>query len=183
MLTILDAAIAQAAQLNWSEMPMEQAFRTKMELDKYKEQRAALADSLKSKEQEFFTKAEQSFKQIREQVREQISKSLNGYDEKVLAEWAQGEGLTSQELEGVLADPRSARIAWKARQYDALQAQKSAATEKAKAAPPVIKPSSTRPMPDAVKDKLNYRKALAKAPDASTKAKVIEQRLAKMFGA
>lgn len=181
-LTVLEKAISEAAKLDWQNMPMEQAFRTKMELDRYKEQRQQIADSLKAKETEFAASQREHFTTLRNQVREQVGKAIQGFDEKALSEYFTREGLTNDEIEGVLLDPRSAQIGWKARQWDLLQAQKATAVEAAKKAPPAIKPASARPMPQDVKDKLNFRKAMKAAPDSNAKAKLIEQRLAKAFG-
>ena len=69
-------------------------------------------------------------------------------------------------------------VVYKAAQYDKLQAEKVAAVQKAA---PTVKPGPSNPMPQAVRDKLAFHKAMKGAKTSREKALLIEKKLAGGF--
>jgi hypothetical protein len=122
------------------------------------------------------------FSELRTRSRELAAKSIPGFTEeteKSIRSHAMTHGLSEQEIDNVLLDPRSAKILWEASQF----AKVKAGTQNAVATTTkVVKPgASNERMPQAVVDKLNYRKAISKAVTSGDKARLIEGRLEGLF--
>ena len=94
-------------------------------------------------------------------------------------EYGKAVGFTDVAMDGIELDARSAMVLHKAAQFDALQANKSAAVQKLDS--PVVKPGSSTPMPQQVRDKLSFHKSMKSAKTSQEKARLIENRLAGMF--
>ena len=113
---------------------------------------------------------------------EHLSKALPGWSAETKAsieKYAENQGYPALVLQNMGA--LDYQIAWKAMQYDKLKADAKAVVKTATT--PVIKPSARKEMPKAVQNKLNYRKAIQKAPDVRTRSKLAEDRLGEIFGA
>lgn len=139
----------------------------------------SLKESVETKRSEFTAKQQASLDGLKKEAKEVLSKQFPGLTDETLAQvdtFAKSLGYSDQDLGLFRVDPRATAVLIKAMKFDQLQ---SKATPVAKT--PVIKPGSSNPMPQQVRDKLNFRKAMAKAPDSQSKAKLIEQRLGNMF--
>jgi hypothetical protein len=121
--------------------------------------------------------------ELRTKSRELAAKSISGYSEeteKSIYAYAKTEGLSETEIDSVLLDPRSAKVLWKAMQFDKVRAGTAKAVD---SATKVVKPGATHEkMPQQVVDKLNFNKAIRKAATSGEKANLIEGRLLGMFG-
>lgn len=178
-LQALDWALSQP--VDWNSMTTEEAFRRKLQLDSWKAEKDRLDKVLGDKRKEWDQKQHEAFSKLVNDSLETIKKRIPGWGPelaKAVTAHALQEGFTETELRKANTDPRLAVALWKAQQYDALKA-------KAVATPPparTIKTTPSNPMPQAVKDKLAYRKAMQKAPVGSPERKrAIESRAASIF--
>src|ERR1700690_1115473 len=181
-LAVIDAYLQQAAKMDWSAMNTEQIMRNKIELDSIKERKAALKEAIDQKRGKFDNEFKAKINELRSKSREIVSKSIQGYGEeteKAMRAFALAEGLTETEFDSISLDPRSFKIVYKAMQFDKVQANVGKATD---AASKVIKPgAASERMPQDVRNKLEYNKALKGAKTSAQKATVIEGRLEGMF--
>lgn len=184
-ISVIDAYLQQATKLDWSQMNTDQMLRTKVEIDSIKERRAALKESMDSKRAKFQEEVKAKIGELRSKSRELASKAINGFNEQTeqdMRKYAISEGLTEQEIDNVLLDPRSFKVIWKAMQFDKVKAGTGQAAESATKAEKVLRPgSATERMPPEVANKLNFRKAMKGAKTSGEKANIIEDRLASIF--
>jgi len=182
-LAVIDAYLAQMSKTDWSQMPIEQMFRAKAELDTIKERKAALKETISNKRAEFDKNLTTKISELRAKSRELASRSITGFNEqaeKDVRTYAQSEGLNDREIDNVLLDPRSFKVLWKAMQYEKVVASTGKAVQTAQK---VMKPgAASERMPAKTAADLNFRKAMGTAKTSGQKAQVIEQRLAKQFG-
>lgn len=185
-LHVIEAYLAQAAKMNWAEMSAEQMLRQRLEIDGIKERKAALQSSISEKRGKFQTELQARISDLRGKSRELASKSIQGFSEdteKSMREYAKTEGLTDQEIDNVLLDPRSYKVIWKAMQFDKVKAGTGKAQEAASRADRVLRPGAAgERMPAKTAANLNFQKAMkAAGNDSGAKARVIEQRLTGVF--
>ena len=185
-LGIIDAYLAQATKLDWTQMTSEQMLRTKIEVDSIKERRQGLKEAIAEKRSKFDTDLKAKIGELRKNAWDMAIKKIGASSEeaqKAVAEYGLSKGLTEAELANVLLDPRSAEILWEAAQFKKIKAGTQQASERATKAPPALKPgAASERMPQNVAAKLNFNKAMKGATTSAQKANVIEQRLAGMFG-
>lgn len=181
-IAVIDAYLQQAKSLDWGNMSTDQILRARLELDNVKDRRTQLQESIATKRTKFMDEVNTRIKEMRGKSRELASKSINGFSEeaeKSMRAYAADAGLTESEIDNVLLDPRSYKIIWEASQFRKVQASAAKVDTAAKH----LKPgAASERMPDDVKDKLNFRKALKSAKTSSEKAVHIENRLAGLFG-
>jgi len=181
-IAVIDAYLAQAKTLNWASMSTDEILRAKLELDNVRDRRAQLQETVNSKRSKFMEEVQTRIKEMRGKSRELASKSINGFSEeaeKAMRAYAADAGLSETEIDNVLLDPRSYKIIWEASQFRKVQAS----TAKVDKAEKLLKPgAASERMPDDVKDKLNFRKAMKSAKTSTEKAAHIENRLAGLFG-
>jgi hypothetical protein len=181
-LSVIDAYLKQAERVDWSNMTTDQMLKAKIEIDRIKDRKSELKSSVEGKRGAFQEQMKQRMVEMRGKAREIASKSIQGFSEdteKEMTRFAVSEGLTEQEVERVLLDPRSYTLVWKAMQFDKVQAGTKTATASAAR---VLKPgvASERPLAGAAA-KSQFDKAMSQAKNSGDKARVIEQRLAGMF--
>lgn len=179
---LIDTYLKQVASTDWSSMSSEQMIRQKIEMDSVKDRRAALAESINGKRSKFISDMQAKIKDLRGKSRDIASKSIEGFSEdteRTIRDYAKSEGLTEREIDGILLDPRSIHVMWKAAQFDKIKAGTTAAGDKAAKVDRVLRPGAAgERMPKETAEKLNYEKALKKASTSGQKARVIEDRLA-----
>lgn len=177
-----DSVLAQKP--NWDSLSDAEVARTMAQRNQWKEERDELDRSLSTKFSQYTQKREETIKEIRGKAAEVISKKIPSWNEtiaKEVREHAKSDGYTDVELQSMDLDPRHAATLYKAAQYDKLVASKAKAVQTATKAPPMVKPGTTRPMPQAVKNELALKKAQATATSSSERAKIIQQRLEGRF--
>jgi hypothetical protein len=182
-IALRDAYLSRVKNIDWSAMNTDQMLRQKHEIDVIKDERDNLKQSVEGKRAKFSEDMKTRFSELRAKSRELAAKSIPGFSEetdKAIRSHAQSHGLSDQEIDNVLLDPRSAKILWEASQFAKVKAgtDKAITTAQAK----VVKPgASTEKMPQAVIDKLNFNKSMKKAVTSGEKANLIEQKLVGVF--
>jgi hypothetical protein len=164
--------------VDWSNMTTDEAFRKKLQLDQWKDEREAIAKGLADKRQEFEKKVQESLTELKKKALDTVSKKIPNWSEaeaKAIREHAISEGYTEAELNSIV-DPRHTLTLWKAKQFDQLKAKATKTVTDVK----TVKTTSSNPMPQHVKEKLNFRKAIAKA-QPHEKRKLVEARAAQIF--
>jgi hypothetical protein len=171
-----DAVLKQP--VDWSSMDTNEAFRRKLQIDQWKDEREAILKTVQAKHQEFTQKQEAAARELKTKLNELVSKRIPNWSEatqKAIREHAIADGYTEAEISSV-SDPRMTLTLWKASQYDQLKAKATPAVNAVK----TVKTTPSNPMPQHVKDKLNFRKALSKAQPGE-KRKLVEARAAQIF--
>lgn len=177
----IDALIRQKAQVDLSMLTPDELARTQLEITQLNLYKDQLARSIQETQARFTQQREQTLTQVQAKAVESLRAMVPQWSEvtqKAVLEHALNDGYTQEELSD-LYDPRYVRTLWKAAQYDALQRQARPAAEQAKN----LQVKGSKPMPNDVKDKLNWRRAMAKAPEGSQeRRKLVEARVGNIFG-
>lgn len=179
-LSAYDAVLAQTNQINWSQMSTDEILRKKLEIDSWKEQRESIARGLEAKYQQFNAKREESLKGLKAKALEMTTQRIPNWNEvkKAVRDHAINEGISEAELEAAEFDPRHNLILWQAYQYSQLKKQATKAVGDVKA----VRTTSANPMPQSVKDKLAFNKAIQKtAPGSQEQKRLVEQRVGSLF--
>jgi hypothetical protein len=177
---MIDAVLKQP--VNWATMSTDEAFRHKIQLDDLKQQRDTLAQTVNQKYQ---THQQQHAKQqleLQQKTLEVLRSRIPNWSDqtaKEVTEHFRSRGLSDADFALFNSNPVYIEAAWKAVQYDKLQAKATKSVTDAKTA---VKTTSAKPMPQQTKEYLNYRKALNKTPEGSPERKrVVESRVASIF--
>ena len=170
--------------IEWEKVPDSEVPRLLAQRNQWKENREAIARALQAKQQQFGQQYEKAVSEAKTKALDAIAKQIPNWSEAALQELrshAKSDGYTDVELAAIDLDPRHIKTLHKAMQYDKLMASKAKAVQTAAKAPPMVKPGTTRPMSQAVKNDLALRKAQATAKDSSERARIIQQRLEGRF--
>lgn len=166
--------------VNWSEMSTDDAFRKKIQIDQWKDERAAVEKQLQAKYQQFEHKANSTIAELKAKGDELVSKRIPNYSNeswKAITEHAKKDGYTEAELSQIL-DPRHKVTLWKAQQFDELKAKATKTVTDVKQ----IKTTSANPMPQHVKDNFAFKKALARtATNPAEQRRVVEAKIGSIF--
>jgi hypothetical protein len=145
-LTQLNVQLEQFKKLPWSEMDTDQMVRARQAQDSIKEQRDDVQRAIDAKKEQFLQRFSASKQQMIQQAQEYLRKTIpTGWGEASqtdAAKAAKAVGFSNEEIVNFL-DPRAQHLAWKAAQWDKLQAAKPQVTNKVSSAPPVTKPGSS----------------------------------------
>ena len=183
-LSAMDAWLEQQKKTDWASLATDDLLRKRIEIDGVKERRDELAKTVESKRSEFEESVKKSTAELRQKSLEALSKSVPNWSEatlKAVRERAESEGFTGDEIDRIMLDARSAKVLWKAAEYDRLKAATGKASQAASAAPPIVKPGAVKQMQPAVKNDLALRKQQSTAKTSSEKARIIAQRLEARF--
>lgn len=177
---MIDAVLEQP--VNWQSMSTDEAFRHKIQLDDLRQQREKLARTVTDKFSQYQQQQQASTQELQRRTIEAVRSRIPNWSDAVAKEVTdhfRERGLTDADFNLFNSNPAYIEAAWKAVQYDKLQAKAKPTVEQAKA----VKTTSARPMPKDVQEKLNYRKAVAKAaPGSQEQQRLVKDRLAKIFG-
>jgi hypothetical protein len=180
-LRMLDAVIQQTQQSDWASMSTDEIIRKRLDLDTFKDQRNEVLTKVQGKEREWGEKQQTEFNRLKAQAVETISKRIPGWSESVaksIKDHAISEGYTEAEMASII-DPRQAVTLWKAQQFDQLQAKAQKTVGDIKS----IKTTPTNGMPQQVKDKLSFHKAMKSTQRGSPEhQRIVGDRIAKLFG-
>lgn len=174
-----DAQIAQYRKLDWTSMSMEDTMKYRALFDQLKDQKEDLGKQIQAKQQAFRNQQQQYYKAMREAQEKAVKTALPTWSEKTAqatSEYLSSKGYTPEQLANIY-DPVFVELAFKAQQWDSLQASKPGVTQRANTAPPIVRPGAASPQPNKQIDRMNFRKAIKNAPDASTKNALILKRL------
>lgn len=184
-LQALDWALNQP--VDWKGLSTDDALRTKLQMDEWARQKAQIEKSVTTKRQEWDRKQHEAFAKLVNESLAVVAKRIPGWGPelaKQVTEHALNEGFTDTELRKANTDPRLAVTLWKAQQYDALKAQATPAAIAAK----TVKTTPSNPMPQRVREDLNFRKVAQKAQTDQKYAKsgdfrqALQNRIASKFG-
>lgn len=177
----IDFQIEQWKSVDVTGMSSEELWKISRQVDQLKEQRQHLSNGINGKWQGFQQEQSALMQQARAKAEEHVSKSVKGWGpevQKALTDYGVAQGYTSEELSQLSFDARYVSTLWKAHQFDKLQAQQVQGKVKTV---PTVKPGSSNPMPQQVKDKLAYQKTIKSAKNSGEKAKAIERALMNRF--
>jgi hypothetical protein len=178
-MAMIDAVLAEYGKLEWAKLGTDELVRKKLEMDQYRDMRAALDQQVHAKRAQFEQTYKQELDKLRTEANETLKKRVNWSDEtetKVRA-YVRELGITDAEYDAVF-DPRHKQILWEAAQYRELKGKAQPVAQQVKA----VKTTSNSPMPQPVKEKLNFRKAMEKtASDPVARRAVIESRVEQLF--
>lgn len=177
----IDFQIEQWKAVDVTGMSSEELWKVSRQIDQLKEQRQQLSNGINGKWQGFQQEQNALLQQARAKAEEYVSKSVKGWGpevQKALTDYGVSQGYTNEELSQLSFDARYVNTLWKAHQFDKLQAQQVKGRVNAV---PTVKPGSSNPMPQQVKDKLALQKTLKSAKSSAEKAKAIERALMDRF--
>jgi hypothetical protein len=176
---MIDAVLEQP--VNWQSMSTDEAFRYKIQLDDLKQQRDKLAQTVNQKWQTHQQQQSKQEQELQLKTLEVLRSRIPNWNDDVAKEVTdhfRGRGLSDADFALFNRNPVYIEAAWKAVQYDKLQAKATKTVEQAK----TVKTTSAKPMPSQVKEHFAYKKALAKTAEGSAeRRKVVEGRVASIF--
>lgn len=176
---MIDAVLEQP--VNWQSMSTDEAFRHKIQLDDLKQQRDKLAQAVNQKYGTWQQQQAQTQQELQQKTIEAVRSRVPNWNDAIAKEVTdhfRERGLSETDFALFNQNPVYIEAAWKAMQFDKLQARAKPAVEQAK----TVKTTSAKPMPQQTKEYLNYRKALNKTPEGSPeRRKVVEGRIASIF--
>jgi hypothetical protein len=179
-LSVLDAVLQDFQNKNWQAMEVQDLIKTRIEMEGFQERKKALEAQIAQKRGQFEHSVRAELEKIKAEASESIKRRIQGWSETHDAEikaYALDKGITAEEMDGVL-DPRHKEILWEAAQFRKLKDSAQPAAQQLKA----VKTGSTTPMPQDVKDKLNFGRELKKVGSQSGDGqKLITARLGSMF--
>lgn len=177
----LDYQIEQYKSVDVTGMSAEELWKLSRHIEKLNSDKAQLANGLNQKWHGFQQQQQQMLQEAKAKAEEHVSKAIKGWgpeSKKAIRDFASNQGFTQAEIESI-SDPRVVNTLWKAAQFDKLQAQNIQGKVKAV---PTVKPGSSNPMPQAVKDQFALKKTLGnKTLTSAQKAKAIERELMNRF--
>jgi hypothetical protein len=177
-LSAYDSVLRQPLKLEG--MSESDATKTFLQRAQWKEEREVIAARLRDKQQQWIQKTDNALKELQSKAEEAVRQRVPNWNAdtwKTVSEHAKNDGYSDVELSSI-NDPRHKLTLWKAQQFDALKAKASKTVVDAK----TVKTTPTNPMPQHVKEQLNFRKQLAKtAPNSFERNKAVEDRVASMF--
>lgn len=176
--------LGQFKSVDWSQLGVDDYIRLKGQMDTLKDRAGEIESTLKTKQAQFAQWADGKKAEMLQAGQRYLQQAIKGWGpdaEKLVVSSAKEVGYTDQELSSVF-DPRFVRLAWKAAQFDKLQAGKGEALEKASKAPPVVKPGANDPRVMKQVEHMNFRKAIKSARSDGQRAELIGDKLAKRFG-
>lgn len=183
----MNAQIEQYRALDWAQLDTDQMVRAKHAIDTLREQIAGVQSVVNGRQQEFMQKAQMARSEAAQAAYDAISRHVPGFAphsdiERSIATYAEKSGIaTDSFINGTLTHPSLAVLAYKAMQWDQLQAGKGAAKDKVNAAPPMVKPGAVDPnMSQKMRD-LNELKQIKYAKGHVQRTKLIQARIERKF--
>lgn len=181
-LKTLDKHIEAMENVDYNGMDSDQIVRHLADIQRGKSYREKLSSKIEKAHAEFKQQFGKQLTEAKAKSHDYLSKAVPGYTPESFKEardYGSKLGFAEQVLDSIEADPKAASVLYKAMRFDALQANKATAVKRLDA--PVIKPGATKPMPQEVKDKLNYKKALKSAQTRDERNAIIQRRVEGMF--
>ena len=172
-----DAVLAQ--KVDWSQMTSDQKLERMALESQWTKEREAIARSIQQKHQQWAQKTDAALKDLASKSEEIVRQRVPNWNAdtwKAITDHAKKDGYSEVELNSI-HDPRHKLTLWKAQQFDALKAKATKTVVDAK----TVKTSPANPMPQAVKDKLAFHKALSKATDPMQRKHLVEAQVGKLF--
>lgn len=176
----IEFQIDQWKQVDVTGMSSEDLWKLSRTIDQLKEKRAEISQAIDGKWRGFQQQKQQLISDAKSKALDHVSKNIKGWSPesaKAIREFAINEGFSAHEVDSI-GDPRVIKTLWKAQQFDRLQATNIQGKVKTV---PTVKPGSSNPMPQHVKDNFALQKQLKSAKSSGDKAKAIERALMDRF--
>lgn len=177
---MIDAVLEQP--VNWASMSTDEAFRHKIQLDDLAKQKEKLTQQVTQKWQQYQQAKQAADAELGRKTIETVRSRIPNWNDslaKEVTDHFRDRGLSDADFALFNQNPEFVQAAWESMQYRKLQSKAKPAVEQAKA----VKTTSSKPMPPQVKDKLNYRNAVAKAkPGSAEQQALVRDRIGKIFG-
>jgi hypothetical protein len=171
-------------QTDWSKLGTDAIVRARVELDQLRARRQQLQQYLEQEGKKFSAQETAEREKLRRESQEALSKQIPKWsDESRTSVEAYVKGLGYPEVALPHMSQLDYTVAYKAMMYDKLQGDRGKVAEKvavAKSGKPVIATARKVMSSDTAKY-LNFRKAVAKAPDQLTRNKLVEERIGDKF--
>lgn len=180
----MDDYLDHMTKVNLEGMASEELVKHSITLNQVERQRNALQKSIDEKRGQYGQRAQEAIQNLKAMAHDVLAKQVPGFTPETVTELrahAKTLGYTEGDFDMIELDPRAATMLYKAMAYDRLQSSKDAAVQKATAAPPGVRPGASNPMPQQVKDRLGFMKAMKSAKTSQDKAKLIEQEMMRRF--
>jgi hypothetical protein len=178
----IDFQIKQWKSVDVTGFTSEQMWQLSRTIDGLKEKRTELSNAVNGKWQGWQQQQQQLLSEARQKANDFAAKSIKEWGpetQKSLTDYGVNEGYTNEELAALSTDARIVKTLWKAQQFDKLQTQKLDGKVRSL---PTVKPGSSNPMPQSVKDGFALKKTLSNTKLTSgQKAKAIEAELRNRF--
>lgn len=167
--------------VDWASLTTDQKIERMAQDAQWRKEREALANTLREKHQQWAQKTDTALKELSSKADETVRQRVPNWNAdtwKAVSDHAKADGYSDVELNSI-NDPRHKLTLWKAQQFDALKAKATKTVVDAK----TVKTTPSNPMPQHVKDKLAFRKEVAKhKPGSQGQQQAVEARIAKIFG-
>lgn len=177
----IDFQIEQWKAVDVSALDAKQLWQLKAQIDDLKEKRNALTNGLNQKWQEHQQEQTKLQQEATSKYVEALTKAIPTWSQDLdakLTQYAVNDlGMTPEELSRT-RDVRFVKALHKAYQFDQLKVQNKQGKV---TTVPTVKPGSSNPMPQHVKDQFALKKQLSSAKTDAQKAKVIERELMNRF--
>lgn len=176
----IDFQIEQYKTIDATGLSSDQLWQLSRTIEKLKDDRTELHNKLSSKYQQYQQEQLNLAQETKAKAVDIASKSIPNWSEatqKQLRDYGTSIGFGADEISSI-TDPRVVKVLWQASQFAKLQASK--VTGKVTSVP-AVKPGSSNPMPQNVKDQLAFRKTMKSATSSQAKAKAIEAELMRRF--
>jgi hypothetical protein len=179
-LQYLDQYIQSLNQQNFSQMTTDEKMDALLNIQQAERHKESLKATLETKKGDYQKKLDAAVDEAKSKAREVLkSQGVSPDSIKAMRDYAKNLGFTDVALDAIEMDVRSTLVLHKARQFDELQATKTASVQKLNA--PVVKPGSSRPMPDSVKQDLALRKAFKTAKSKPERDAIMQKRVENLF--
>ena len=180
----MDDYLDHMTKVNLEGMASEELVKHSITLNQVERQRNALQKSIDEKRGQYGQRAQEAIQNLKAMAHDVLAKQISGFTTetvKELREHAKTLGYTEADFDMIELDPRASTMLYKAMAFDRLQASKDAAVQKASSAPPGVRPGASNAMPQQVRDRLGFQKAMKTAKSSQDKAKLIEQEMMRRF--
>lgn len=179
-LRAIDSQLSQFQNLNWGQMDTDTLVRTKHQFDQLKDVKQSILNQINMKQTDFSRKRMESLTELRKAGQNLLTQKISGFNEKAqqeIASFLQKEGYTDAEISNIY-DARQVALAWKAMQFDKLQSSKPNITNRAKNAPPVVKPgASQKPVSKDAALLHNFKNAKSESARRQLGAEILAKKL------
>lgn len=141
----IESHLEQYAKVDWRQLDSEQRLNFLAEQQMLERQANTLRQGLEQKRQSFDKESNEKRQRLYEAGQKYLQQAIPNWGDAAAMEIIKAvtsAGFTKEELASV-HDARQIHLAWKAAQWDKLQASKGTAVKTAQKAPPVVKPGAT----------------------------------------
>lgn len=188
-LSQLQVQLNQFKNVDWSQLDTDSIVRLKTQQDTIRDKIGELNQSLNQDWQSVQQAQQESRRKLIEAGAEYLAKTIPDWGPsrmQAIRKQAMAEGFTAEQVETMSQNPNPItpllfKLLDKAERLSAIEERSKSALEKAKSAPPVVKPGASDPQLSERMKTLNFRKQVKSAKTTSEKNALILRRLESKF--